>query len=91
MFLDLIDIPLFVGLKPDHQREQMNLELDASWNGTHLLPIGFASCFLSGLQAAGRDCKLEMSEMQAEDRWDRLKLRSDEAETVMLAGTDGMR
>ena len=29
--------------------------------------------------------------MQAEDGWDRLKLRSDEAETVMLAGTDGMR
>ena len=29
--------------------------------------------------------------MQAEDGWDRLKQRSDEAETVMLAGTDGMR
>ena len=27
-------------------------------DGTRLLPIGFASCFLSGLQAAGQDYEL---------------------------------
>ncbi|KAF3533313.1 hypothetical protein DY000_02040448 [Brassica cretica] len=58
-------------LKPDRQDERMNLELhtdgrelvaigsssDAS--GTRLLPIGFASgCFLSGLQAADRECEM---------------------------------
>ncbi|KAF2541644.1 hypothetical protein F2Q68_00030200 [Brassica cretica] len=30
----------------------------AERDGTRLLPIGFASCFLSGLQAADRDCEL---------------------------------
>ncbi|KAF2618719.1 hypothetical protein F2Q68_00040197 [Brassica cretica] len=30
----------------------------AEQDGTRLLPIGFASCFLSGLQAADRDCEL---------------------------------
>ncbi|KAF3599908.1 hypothetical protein F2Q69_00035897 [Brassica cretica] len=63
-------------LKPDRQDERMNLELhtdgrelvaigsssDAS--GTRLLPIGFASgCFLSGLQAADRECELAVMRM----------------------------
>ncbi|KAF3523572.1 hypothetical protein F2Q69_00046900 [Brassica cretica] len=79
--------------RTDEPRAGCEQERDASasYRVLELLPIGFASCFLSGLQAAGRDCELEMSEMQAEDRCDCLKLRLDEAETVMLAGTDDCR
>ncbi|KAF3610453.1 hypothetical protein DY000_02047679 [Brassica cretica] len=90
------------GLKPDHQREQMNLELHtdgrevavvgcelngtgricflsgsraASYRVRELLPIGFASCFLSGLQAADRDYELV-------DREHELAVMRTEAEVV---------
>ncbi|KAF2560012.1 hypothetical protein F2Q68_00016966 [Brassica cretica] len=44
----------------------------AERDGTRLLPIGFASCFLSGLQAADRDSELvdrehELAVMRTED------------------------
>ena len=60
--LRLIGIPLFVGLKPDHQREWMNLELHT--DGRELVVVGCELnwtghvCFLSGLQASDRDCEL---------------------------------
>ena len=44
-------------------------------DGTRLLPIGFASCFLSGLQAADRDCELV-------DREHELAVMRTEAEVV---------
>ncbi|KAF2612599.1 hypothetical protein F2Q70_00013241 [Brassica cretica] len=44
-------------------------------NGTRLLPIGFASCFLSGLQAADQDCGLV-------DREHELAVMRTEAEVV---------
>ena len=62
MFLDLIDILLFVRLKPDHQRERMNLELHT--DGRELAVVGCdlngtgRVCFLSGSRAASyRVCK----------------------------------
>ncbi|KAF3600507.1 hypothetical protein F2Q69_00038102 [Brassica cretica] len=47
----------------------------AEQDGTRLLPIGFASCFLSGLQAADRDCELV-------DREHELAVMQTEAEVV---------
>ncbi|KAF3582689.1 hypothetical protein DY000_02030277 [Brassica cretica] len=44
-------------------------------DGTRLLPIGFSSCFLSGLQAADRDCELV-------DREHELAVMRTEAEVI---------
>ncbi|KAF3570319.1 hypothetical protein F2Q69_00060002 [Brassica cretica] len=42
-----------------HERTRAGCRrMRAERNGMRLLPIGFASCFLSGLQAADRDCEL---------------------------------